>query len=250
MPPLSRPLVFSLLLSGLILSGGESFAVDETPGSASVVSAPPLPIELSRQSVQNFLSDKEAIAPHLLNGKEPQDLTDIFIARSPGSPFALFWDPASCRLIGVLDLTAPKDAISEPDEADNAEARPESPFLLKAAGPSPLAGSPGANGNPSYFGFRVVGGCLEFLYTFGTLAVEERLWLEGDGTLLKQRFFFRDAPKGVKITLIEDWKKRVESSAGDWARQVLSIPASSPAEVTLTYQLRDKSPESESTATR
>ena len=114
---------------------------------------------------------------------------------------------------------------------------------MMAAGPAPLSGSGGASGSPRYFGFRLVGGMPEFLYTFGALSVEERLWLEEEGKVLKQRFSVREAPRGLLLTLPEEWKRRVTASVGVWKKNVLSVPKEASGEVILTYRLTAGDPE-------
>lgn len=107
----------------------------------------------------------------------------------------------------------------------------------------PLFGSPGASESPRYFGFRLVGGMPEFLYTVGSLAVEERLWLDEGGKVLKQRFAIPGAQKGFQITLPEDWKKRSSVSAGTWKENVLSVPKEAVTEIIISYRLIDPEPE-------
>ncbi len=231
---------------------------DPEPVSIAPVIAP-LKLDIARRDLKNFLTDPEALTAY----RGPDGLTDslpeVFVIGSNAVPRAVFWDPLACRLLGVLDLEAPvppatapvvapasNDVEQEnaPVESETPEApAPPSPYLLLAAGPAPLTGSGGAGGAPRYFGFRLVGGMPEFLYTFGLLTVEERLWLEEEGTVLKQRFSVRDARRGIQLTLPEEWRRRATASVGTWKKNVLSVPNESTGEVILTYRLTEVAPE-------
>lgn len=225
----------------------------KTPAAPSVVAGTDLPLrlDLSRRDLKNFLTDKEALAPHLATDGTPHELRDVFTLGSVNAPYAVFWDPLSCRLIGILDLEAPPESAptpqapdkSSPDEnGEDTEREPASdpapsPYLLKATGPMPLTGTPGLSSAARFFGFRLVEGRPEFLYTCGTLAVEERLWLEEGGRILRQRFAAKDATKGLKISVPAEWEGRVNASVGTWKGTVLTVPKESVSEVILTYAL-------------
>ena len=164
------------------------------------------------------------------------------------TPYAVFWDPLSCRLLGILDLEAPPEVppSDKPTEGDSDEKpvtqKAATPYLFKAAGPLPLTGTAGVSGTPRFFGFRLVEGRPEFLYTCGSVAVEERLWLEDGGRILRQRFSAKDAVRGLQISVPADWKGRVEASVGTWKDLVLTVPKESAAEVVLTYPLAPPEP--------
>jgi len=219
----------------------------------------PVKLDIARRNLNNFLTDKEALTPYRRADGVTDSLQEVFVIGSNAVPRAVFWDPLACRLLGVLDLEAPAppatapvvtppstDAGQEnaPVESETPEApAPPSPYVLMAAGPAPLTGSGGASGAPRYFGFRLVGGMPEFLYTFGALSVEERLWLEDGGKVLKQRFSVRQASRGVQLTFPEEWILRVSATVGTWKKNVLSVPNESTAEVILTYRLTEVAPE-------
>lgn len=198
---------------------------DKESGSSSL--GPTLELDVSRRPFKNFLTDEVALKPYLAEDGIPEDFESIFVVGSLQAKVAIFWDPVVCRLLGVLDLDGKKDPV----EADLPSTYP---YILQAAGPPPLAD---ASGDPEYFGFRLVDGSPEFLYTFGSLVVEERIWLEDLGKTLKQRFSFRSPSRPVTIKIPEDWRNRAEASKGTWDKNVLSIPVEDATEVVLTYQL-------------
>lgn len=253
----------SLLLPGLFLFAGDwtvgrlqgqSPAPAPAPTSAPAVApaAVPLRLDLSRRDLKNFLTDREALAPYLRADGSVAGLHDVFALGSVNARWAVFWDARSCRLLGILDLEAPPEAPAPvtsavtgeeekkegKDDADSDKTpRPPSPYLFKATGPFPLGKTSGASGTPRYFGFRLVKDVPEFLYTCGSIAVEERLWLDEGGGVMRQRFSAKDAAKGLQITVPEAWKGRVTASAGTWKGAVLTVPKEASAEVILTYPL-------------
>lgn len=208
----------------------------EQPSSLSV----PLLLDISRLSLKNFLEDKSALEAYRRPDETIDDLEDAFTIGAIRGRYALIWDATACRLVGVVDLKR-----SQPD----AEAFPQSgaknqtsPYHLLAEGFHPLAGSFGAFGKPLYFGFRIVDGIPEFLYNHGALRVEERLWLEGDGYILKHRFTVKDSENAILLRFPESWKALITgASAGTWNGQTLSVPVEDAAEVVLTYNLLPKS---------
>lgn len=252
---------------------GSQLVISDSPGSGTtapptpaatttpepVSNAPviaPLKLDIARRDLKNFLTEAEALTPYRKVEGISESLQEIFVIGSNAVPRALFWDPLACRLLGVLDLEAPTapatvvvPAQPEAEEADETRTEPApppappSPYVLMAEGAHPLTGSGGASGAPRYFGFRLVGGMPEFLYTFGALAVEERIWLEDEGKIMKQRFSVREAPRGLQLTLPESWQSRVDAAVGTWKKNVLSVPKESSAEVILTYRLTASPPE-------
>lgn len=220
---------------------GQTAAPSATPALSG--SSMPMRLDLSRRDLKNFLTDKEALAPYSLAEGAVADLHDVFALGSVSAPWAIFWDSRSCRLLGILDLEAKPEPVTAPSAPASGEGTPDedtpdsSPYLLKASGPFPLAKTAGASGTPRYFGFRLVKDVPEFLYTCGSLSIEERLWLDEGGKVLRQRFSVKDAAKGLQISVPEAWKGRVTSSAGTWKGAVLSVPKEAVAEVILTYPL-------------
>lgn len=242
---ISSLLTFSLLaMAGPWLTPGV-MGQTATPPAAPALSGSsmPLRLDLSRRDLKNFLTDKDALAPYALEGGAVADLHDVFALGSVSAPWAIFWDSRSCRLLGILDLEAKPEPVTAASAAGAAGATVDegtpatSPYLLKASGPFPLAKTSGASATPLYFGFRLVKDVPEFLYTCGSLAIEERLWLDDGGKVLRQRFSVKDAAKGLQISVPEDWKGRVTSSAGTWKGAVLNVPKEAAAEVILTYPL-------------
>jgi len=229
---------FLILCHGPGLSAQESTAPSPGPSGDKAPEAGAILPEISREDRKNFLTDKEALAPYKTQSGEISDLREVFALSSPLSPCEILWDPATCRLTGVLDTqSAPspeKDGDQNPKESDSVTPV-ASPFL--AEGPHPLSGTPGAGTAPVYFGFRIVSGQVEFLYTLGSLPVEEQIWLEDGGNVLQQRFSVPKAGRGLKITVPKDWEDRVEASAGTWKGATLTVPKEAAGEVLLTYVL-------------
>jgi len=221
-----------------------------------------IPLEVSRRPLPNFLTDDIANIPHTAPEGLLRDFTEVFMIGSNEARFAAVWDPRSCRLVGVLDLAAPsppprqpaapesdtsaRGDSERPDEAGGdsdsdtsaEESEPEpSPYLLRAAGPAPLLGSPGGGGTARYFGFRLVSGMPEFLHIFGNLLVEERIWFENEGEVLLQRFAVREPTADVVVTLPEDWAERCVASHGSWRGNVLTVPKDEADSLILAYRL-------------
>ena len=234
----------------------ESTSPPPAPASGATTDLP-MRLDLSRRDLKNFLTDPEAMKPYLGPDGTVADLHDVFALGSPNAPWAVFWDSRTCRLLGILDLEAQPESPAPPspaaaggsDDATGAREQdadrepgdgpdaPLSPYLYRASGAFPLAKTSGASGEPRYFGFRLVKEVPEFLYTCGTLSIEERLWLDDGGRVLRQRFSAKEAAKGLQISVPESWKGRVTASAGTWKGSVLTVPADSAAEVILTYPL-------------
>lgn len=272
MPAIPRLFSLCLSLAGMLpeMAPGQDVAtgaapqIQDKPAPGSPVTTPPLSmapavaplkLDIARRDLKNFLRDEEAVAPHRSSTGDIALLKEVFMIGSPNISRAFFWDPVSCRLLGVIDLDAPQTPEPAPapepapvksasdDSDEESKMDPPSPYILTAAGPMPLFGSSGVSGSPRYFGFRLVGGMPEFLYTFGSLAVEERLWLDDGGKALKQRFAIPGATKGFQITLPGDWKERATVSAGTWKGNVLSVPKESVTEIIFSYRLTDAEPE-------
>ena len=254
------------LLPGLlVLAGGGTVEISRGQAPAPVPAAAgvelPLRLDLSRRDLKNFLTDKEALAPYALADGSVSDLHDVFALGSVNARWAVFWDSRSCRLLGILDLEAPPeapassapaaDAEETNEEKDDEESEklppPPSPYLFKASGAFPLAKTSGVSGPPRYFGFRLVKDVPEFLYTCGSLAIEERLWLDEGGKVLRQRFSAKDAAKGLQITVPDAWKGRVTATTGNWKGALLTVPKEASAEVILTYPLAPATAAAETT---
>lgn len=259
---MTRPVQLSVLVAALLSAGRTLPAQDDSApaGSTTGTVSLPLPLDLSRRDLKNFLDDEEALAPFRAAGGEILELRDVFTIGSVEAPYAVFWDARTCRLVGAIDLKAtppsetPKSAEADGAEADGekvedapqdeAEPSPEppSPYLLKAVGPHPLAATAGASERPEYFGFRLVEGRPEFLYHCGLLSVEERIWLEEGGRVLRQRYAVAGARADLRIAVPGAWAGRVEASAGSWKDRTLTVPIASAGEILLTYPLAPPAP--------
>jgi hypothetical protein len=245
--------VLSLALASTGLAQTPAGAPSPSAGTAALPAAAPVRLDLSRRDLKNFLSDKDALSPYQQGDAAISELRDVFTLGSVEARYAVFWDPLACRLVGILDLEAPPEPAPAVTEATPpGDAKPEaskesggssgnapapSPYLFKAEGPFPLVKTAGASGVPRFFGFRLVKDVPEFLYTCGGLSIEERLWLDQGGQVLKQRFSVKQGTRGLQIAVPEAWKGRIEASAGTWKGAVLSVPQEASGEVILTYPL-------------
>ncbi|MEM9017392.1 MAG: hypothetical protein AAGC68_10280 [Verrucomicrobiota bacterium] len=254
-----RTVTCALFISPILLTAS-SIAQDGSSKSGDPDSTPAvgdgiaIKLDLSRRFLKNFLLDEAALEPYSATNGSIADFHGAFTIAAADSRYAVIWDPVSCRIVGVLDL-AFEAPVATPVEEETEEASDEdevgeeaetySPYVLIASGLTPLSKSEGVFGTPEYFGFRLVEGKPEFLYLQGKVAVEERLWLESRGTVLKQRYHTRDAVGSLAITIPEPWKSRVSSSAGEWDGPTLRITSDGPIEVVLSYLLEEPDTESE-----
>lgn len=225
----------SILSQLYVSASAETSEAPEVVSSHSV----PLILDISRRSLKNFLKDEAALERYLGPDRVVNDLEDAFTIGAVHGRYALIWDATACRLVGVIDIKPPSG--EQPGDSPRTNPDPNSPYVLLAEGYPPLSGSLGTFGHPSYFGFRLIDGLPEFLYTHGALQVEERLWLEGDGTVLKQRFAIRNAENPFLLHFPASWKERiVETSAGKWNGKTLSVPLENAEEVVITYRLAEQ----------
>lgn len=225
-----RSIHFSLLLF-FLLPVSISRAQEEAAENDSEAFPIGLPVKLdiSRRQLKNFLTDTVALGPYRIDDGTARDFSGAFTIGSPNARFVAIWDPESCRLVGVLDLLESGETSQKQE--------PTTPYSLLAEGMIPTAVLPGANGDPRYFGMRLVDGKPEFLYTHGAHAIAEMIWLEDDGEILKQRFSFRKAPKGIKLSFPESWIPKILAETGEWNGAVLSIDGEERTEITLLYRL-------------
>lgn len=217
----------------------EADAPDETktvePGVGSKPSVAAL--QITRRTVENFLTDPLALVPFGGGGgEEPMPLVSTFVIAAEGTPYSIIWDPTACRLLGIYRTPDP--------EATTTGAEPPSPYVFLAEGPTPFSTTSGVFGNPSYFGFRVVDGYPEFLYHHGRLLIEERIWLDTSKNELMQQFTVKNASDSISLKFPEDWKERITSSSGEWEKgTLLEIPAGKDGEertsFVLSYALTD-----------
>ncbi len=164
-------------------------------------------------------------------------LRSSFVLESAESPFAVIWDKKACRVIGVVNLRPAAEAKAE-SEKDSGSPE-EDAYVLKAAGPSVFSANSGSSVFPKYFGVRIEGATPVFLFSHGHLAVEEQLWLEEAGTILKQRFRISNQTGNVKLTFPESYRKRITANKGSWTGNVLSVSKEDAADLVLSYQLKE-----------
>ena len=152
----------------------------------------------------------------------------------PDKELSFCWDPVECRLLYVW-----KGGFlqHQPDLAGIA-----GKLVYVAEGPAPLAASVGAFDAPDFFGYRLVNGVPEFLYTQGLLSVAERFELAADGQSFTQFFSVQNTPFEVNLAIPERWKESVSSSIGTWTKGFVTIPLKSIKDFRLTFQLL-KTPE-------
>jgi len=207
--------------------------VEPDVGSKPSVAA----LQITRRTVENFLTDPLALVPFGGGGgEEPMPLVSTFVIAAEGTPYSIIWDPTACRLLGVYRASDPEAAATGAD--------PPSPYLFLAEGPTPFSTTSGVFGNPSYFGFRVVDGYPEFLYHHGRLLIEERLWLDTSRNELIQQLTVKNASDSISLKFPEGWKERITSSSGEWEKgTLLEIPAGKDGEertsFVLSYALTD-----------
>lgn len=219
-------------------------AAEEAEVSPQPPRGRPLKLDISRRALKNFLTDEVALIPYQDKDGEAKELQDTFMIGAVKSAHAAFWDPVSCRLLGALNLKDSTEPVEAPE--GETEEEPPTPYTLLASGAHPLNGSKGTFEKPKYFGFRIVGGRPEFLYTFGGLQIEEQVWLEDDGLVLKTRYVVKGSKSGYTLTYPAGWKERCEASIGEWKENQLTVPGDAEGELILTFHLdkrETKSPE-------
>lgn len=233
-----------LILTCLVTAAAGGWFLSAQDPAPAISPGDPLVLDLSRRDLVNFLTDEKALAPYRRKNGENAALRDVFMLGSVKAPWAVIWDPHACRLLGIVDLVAAEKAPdpaqpapADPADEENASGNTASPFLFKAEGPIPLAKTQGASDTPRYFGFRLVDGAPEFLYLCGRLSIEERLWLDEDGEVLRQRLVVKDPPKNIVFTVPSAWKGRVEASAGSWKGSELTVPKEQAGGLVLSYRL-------------
>ncbi|MEN8715709.1 MAG: hypothetical protein ABF384_12440 [Verrucomicrobiales bacterium] len=243
------PTVFVFPLSAQDERGKES-TIEEAAQSDVAIK-----LDISRRHLRNFLTDEEALEAYGSDDARRENLHGAFMIGSPGARYVAIWDPTAARLIGVLDVEPPKKEQSKEEEkADNAGLKKEdaekeelsgpSPYIYSAEGLPPFQESSGAFGKPEYFGFRVVAGRPKFLYTHGSLRIEEMIWLEDEGRVLKQRFSIRSPQNDAQIAVVSDWKDRITHSVGEWDGSALKVSKDEAGNIELSYQLEPAESES------
>jgi len=237
--PLPRvPSLAGLVASVALLACPPEGAAQEESGepgdpdrTAADPAGPPL---VTRYTLENFLVDEIALTPFLRDGSAPAPLESTYTIDSPDGTWRAIWDPTACRLAGVLRLTPPEEteepsAQSDQPTAETGESTgdpppnvPPAPFVLLAMGTPPLTATPAATGASSFFGFRLVEGLPEFLYTQGSVAVEERLWFDTSGRL-QQRWRLRNIGGDVSLQFPPHWRARSQAERGEWKQATLTL---------------------------
>lgn len=238
---LSSPRLILFCLA-TVATGARFLSAQEA--APAVTPGVPLALDLSRRDLVNFLTDEKALAPYRQANGESAALRDVFMLGSVKAPWAVIWDPRTCRLLGIVDIVAAEKATepappaqADPADAGNDSGDAASPFLFKAEGAFPLAKSQGASDAPRYFGFRLVDGAPEFLYVCGRLSIEERLWLDEGGKVLRQRLAVKEPPRNLVFSVPSAWKGRVDASVGSWKGSELTVPKEQAGEILLSYRL-------------
>lgn len=224
----------------------ESAAAEEPSPEPTLPPGTSVKLDISRRFLKNFLTDETALLPYKKADGSIRDLQSVFMIGSVQANHAIFWDSASCRLLGILDVKqASSDSRKTFAETDgDEESNAASPYLFKASGSHPLSNSARSSDSPVYFGFRLIEGKPEFLYTLGGLVIAERIWLDDGGRKLQQRFSLREPGASLRITIPEDWRSHVTSDSGTWENNVLSVEKeASVAGMTLTHELIKLEPE-------
>lgn len=193
----------------------------------------PLKLDISRRFLKNFLTDEVALIPYQDKDGATKELQGTFMIGAVKSSHAVFWDPVSCRMLGALNLKN----TAEPAKSSEGDEEAPSPYTLLAAGSHPLSGSKGAFESPKYFGFRLVSGRPEFLYTFGGLQIEEQIGLEDEGLILKVRYVVKGSKSGFTLSFPAEWKARCEASVGEWKENQLAVPGDAAEALVLTFLL-------------
>lgn len=238
-------LAISFLPTGTVSQDADGAA--ETSIADAAETSTGVKLDISRRQLRNFLTDKEALEAYGTDEEQQAVLHGAFMIGSPGARYVAIWDPTAARLVGVLDLQAPGETPekAETEEEEGEKTAPPSPYVLTAKGLPPFQKSSGAFGTPVYFGFRVVDGRPEFLYTHGSLRIEESIWLEDEGNTLKQKFSIRDAKSDVRFAVPASWKERITPTVGEWDGSTLKVSKENAKEIELTFVLTEPAAEKE-----
>lgn len=161
---------------------------------------------VKRVTVPNFLTDPVVFG----NIRKVDDVSDslpsTFVLTHPITGQAVYWSPVICRMIAIKNGS-----------------RTSTYHEMIAEGPHPLAFSLGAIGKPKYFGFRMVNGLPEFLYTYGQLSVEEKYRFSPDGRQLMQSFKVASSAIDGAYSLPENLRAIATANNGNWSNNVLML---------------------------
>lgn len=189
--------------------------------TAAVANPAPEEVVVRQGAQPNPVSDEVAlIHRRQLAGKAEgpiEWLPGMITVFHPEKQVGYAWDPVECRLLFAWEGAEMKH------------------LRFVAEGPAPFAATLGAWGPPDYFGYRMVEGCPEFLYYYGSLGVAEQIRPGADGTGLEQRWEVSQAEFGLQMVVPEHWLPRVKASSGSWSGNVLKLPKASPIDISLTW---------------
>jgi len=180
---------------------------------------------LKRTTIKNFIAD--AVINRALSGSDatPHQLASTFEMILPSTEQTFVWSPALCRLIGIH------------------RGKQTSFIEISAEGVHPFSVSTGARGTPVFFGFRLVAGAPEFLYTYGQMSIEERFEISADGRRLYQHFKIAASTANTTYTVPESWRKILTADNGRWMQTTLALNRQETMEgFTVTYHLDPQAP--------
>ncbi len=183
------------------------------------------PLLIQRNTIPNFLKDPIVTGNVSKLDDVSATLPSTFILTSPVTGQSIYWSPPLCRVLAVKKGKLP--SFRE----------------LIAEGPHPLSISLGAIGRPKFFGFRLIEGNPEFLYTYGQLSVEERFAISTDGRSIYQSFKVTTNALDGSFSLSPTWREVVTSDNGRWSNNVLALSREELlAGFTITYHLDPSQP--------
>jgi hypothetical protein len=202
------PILVMVVLPGLPLLPGH--AQDQAPR----------PLLIQRNTVPNFLTDPIVTGNASKLDDVSATLPSTFIMTSPVTGQSIYWSPPLCRVLAIKKgkLASFRELIAE--------------------GPHPISLCLGAIGRPRYFGFRLVEGTPEFLYTYGQLSVEERFAISDDGRSVLQTFKITSNAMDGAFGLSPAWREVATADTGKWNNNVLLLSREELKKgFTITYHL-------------
>ena len=228
------PTFLLLVLMPPLLAVAEPADSSPAPPATDKRPAPAAPAEVRLGALPNPVLDERCAVNRNAAGQDPDEngrLPGVFAVHFPDRGLSYCWDPVECRLLYIW-----RNGFLKGGSAIDGD------LAYVAEGPAPLAASVGAFDAPNFFGYRMVDGAPEFLYTQGLLSVVERITPADDGKSLAQHFSVQNTPFEVTLSIPERWKEQVRPSQGDWENGFVTIPRKSIADFRLTYNL-EKTPE-------
>lgn len=178
-----------------------------------------------RATISNFLTDPIVTGNIRVADDVSSTLPSTFILTHPQTGQSIYWSPVICRLIAIKngERTSFHEVVAE--------------------GPHPFAFSLGAIGKPKFFGFRMVDGLPEFLYTYGQLSIEEKFQFSKDGRKIEQSFKVASTAIDGAFSVSEEVRKIVTADNGRWGGNVIRFRRDEfNAGFTVTYHLDPSQP--------